>query len=67
MSRKQEFDDRLLVRINKADIENLDKVAVAKGTTRSNLVREILQRYVRRWKARNSGAENVSDFPTLED
>ncbi len=53
MARKQEYDDRLIVRANKADIDKLDKVAVAKGTTRSDLVREILQRYVKRWEARN--------------
>ena len=42
------------IRMEKANVEQLDEIAAEKGLTRSKLVREILQRYLQRRKPRGS-------------
>ena len=54
MPRQKEFDDRLLIRINKAEIESLDEIAAGKGLSRSKLVRKLIQHYIRRQKPKGS-------------
>lgn len=50
----KEFDSRLILRVDQRLIDALDEIAEAKDTTRSEMIREVLSRFVKRQKAKAS-------------